>query len=100
VPLLCQSRDYSPHVVVDKWLTEHGHPAHLIRDLRRVSPWRQVLALFGASNSHSAKNIKQELSIVLKRIFYIPSVAQLRTLLVVLSFMAMALAGSAGCHWG
>jgi hypothetical protein len=36
---------------------------------------------------------------VLNRI-YSPSVTTLRTLLIAVSFVAMALAGSAGAHWG
>jgi hypothetical protein len=36
---------------------------------------------------------------VLNRI-NVPSVATLRTLLMAVSFVAMALAGSAGAHWG
>jgi len=45
------------------------------------------------------RHITEEPAIVLKRIF-LSSEATLRTLLVAVSLVAMALAGSAGGHWG
>ena len=90
---------YSLDAPVDKWLTEVGQQAALSRDLRPPYPRRQ--ALVGRRQTHHTPptHITEEPNIVLNRI-YSPSVATLRTLLMAVSLVAMALAGSAGANWG
>ena len=53
----------------------------------------------GGKHTTLHPHITEEPKIVLNRI-YSPSVATLRTLLMAVSLVAMALAGSAGAHWG
>ena len=74
-------------------------PAAFIRDLRQFEPRRQALERAAANTPHSANTSQRSQNIVLNRI-YSPSVATLRTLLMAVSLVAMALAGSAGAHWG
>jgi hypothetical protein len=52
-----------------------------------------------ANTPHFAHTSQRSQNIVLNRI-YSPSVTTLRMLLMAVSLVAMALAGSAGSHWG
>jgi hypothetical protein len=69
-----------------------------LRDLRRPYPRRQALVGRGVNKPHCAHTFTEEPKIVLN-CFYTPSLATVRTLLVALSLVAMALAGSAGSNW-
>ena len=75
------------------------HAAPLIRDLWPLYLRRRALVRASANTTHSADTPHRSESTVLNRI-YTPSVATARTLLMALSVVAMALAGSAGGHWG
>jgi hypothetical protein len=88
---------YSPGRVLDKWLIKLDGPHVRCRTCGGHTQTAGTNTRSGKQNT-LRPHITEERSVVLKRM-YVPSVPTLRTLLVGLSFVAMALAGSAGVHW-